>query len=144
MTRLVSALLPLLLLALSAQAAPWERCSYVRTVDGDTVRVELPSGEVAVRLFGVDCPELRGGTAAAFEAAAFTARELEAADDVRLELDQACLHDDHGRTLAWVWYHRGGHWLLLNEELIAAGHAEVYERCQSKRYMPRIKAACVP
>src|SRR5688572_28354227 len=81
MARAVLAL-PLLLLLLAADAvAPLQleplEVAYLRTVDGDTLWVTLDGGELRVRLTDREAPELREGSAAAFEAAADLARFCE-------------------------------------------------------------------
>jgi len=95
----------------------------VRVVDGDTIRVALPSGEEAVRYIGVDTPEsvkpdspveCFGRRAAAFN------RRLVEGERVRLVADVEA-RDRFGRMLAYVYRARDG--LFVNAELVRRGYA---------------------
>ncbi|SHE71047.1 Endonuclease YncB, thermonuclease family [Desulfacinum infernum DSM 9756] len=90
----------------------------VEVHDGDTLTVLRGSETVKVRLYGVDCPEKsqEGGP----EAMAFVVRMVQGRDvSVR-----PVTRDRYGRTVAWVQADGG----LLNEKLVASGHAWVYRR----------------
>jgi micrococcal nuclease len=95
----------------------------VRVVDGDTIRVALPSGEEAVRYIGVDTPEsVRPGSPVecfARRASAFNER-LVAGERVRLVRDVEA-RDRYGRLLAYVYRARDG--LFVNAELVRRGYA---------------------
>ena len=97
----------------------------VRVVDGDTIRVELPSGEEAVRYIGIDTPEsVKPGTPVecfAKRASAFNER-LVAGERVRLVRDVE-ERDRYGRLLAYVYRARDG--LFVNAELVRRGYATV-------------------
>jgi micrococcal nuclease len=89
----------------------------VRVVDGDTIRVRLPSGRVErVRYIGVDTPET--GACFAREARAFNARSV-GGRDVRLVPDVEA-RDRYGRLLAYV--HAGD--VDVGAELLRGGYAE--------------------
>ncbi len=80
--------------------------TVTRAVDGDTVEIEEPvEGVDAVRLIGVDTPEMEGeggdSEPYAEEAARFTADALEG-EEVLLEIGREP-QDDYGRLLAYVW-----------------------------------------
>src|SRR5690606_35708331 len=91
----------------------------VEVMDGDTVVVETEAGErVAVRLIGVDAPEMNLGKG---EAAYFAEREKnyvvarakERVVTLRLETTQT--RDRYGRLLAYVYLPEND---LLNQALI--------------------------
>ncbi len=95
----------------------------VRVVDGDTIRVALPSGEEPVRYIGIDTPEsVKPGSPVecfARRASAFNAR-LVAGERVRLVRDIE-ERDHYGRLLAYVYRARDG--LFVNAELVRRGYA---------------------
>jgi micrococcal nuclease len=97
----------------------------VRVVDGDTIRVDLPSGEEAVRYIGIDTPEsVKPGSPVecfAKRASAFNARLVEG-ERVRLVRDVEA-RDRYGRLLAYVYRARDG--LFVNAELVRRGYATV-------------------
>ena len=151
-------ILPILLLLLAVQPAHAQPeavlpagariVDYVRTIDGDTIVVrDGAPAELHVRLFGVDCPELKAGTPEAFAAAYWTARCLcdDQAAAVALEQDPVASTDSFGRTLAWVWFRPAGcsGWSLLNEGIVRSGNGTLYEACQSARYLDRLREALV-
>lgn len=92
-------------------------------VDGDTIRVRLPSGEEPVRYIGVDTPEsVKPGARVqcfAQRASAFNRRLVEG-ERVRLVAD-AEARDRYGRRLAYVYRVRDG--LFVNAELVRRGYA---------------------
>src|SRR4051812_40903177 len=97
----------------------------VRVVDGDTIRVDLPSGEEAVRYIGIDTPEsVKPGSPVecfAKRASAFNER-LVGGERVRLVRDVE-ERDRFGRLLAYVYRERDG--LFVNAELVRGGYATV-------------------
>jgi micrococcal nuclease len=97
----------------------------VRVVDGDTIRVAMPSGEEAVRYIGVDTPEsVKPGSPVecfAKRASAFNER-LVAGERVRLVRDVE-ERDRYGRLLAYVYRARDD--LFVNAELVRRGYATV-------------------
>lgn len=103
-----------------------------RVIDGDTI--EVLGGE-RVRYIGIDTPEMRPIEAWA-EAATSANRELVEGRMVRLELDVQ-ERDRYGRVLAYVWV--GG--LLVNEELVRLGYAQVSTYPPNVRYQERFLAA---
>ena len=97
----------------------------VRTVDGDTIRVDRNGEEIVIRLIGIDTPETvaadRPVECFGPEASARTA-ELADGGEVWLEYDEVSgLTDKYDRTLAYVWLDPE---TMLNEVLIAEGYAE--------------------
>ncbi len=97
----------------------------VRVVDGDTIRVDGPAGEEAVRYIGVDTPEsVKPGTPVecfAKRASAYNER-LVGGERVRLVRDVEA-RDRYGRLLAYVYRARDG--LFVNAELVRRGYATV-------------------
>jgi micrococcal nuclease len=95
-------------------------------VDGDTVDVVVAGRHERVRLLGIDTPEVAhdGAPPECFgpEASELTRSLLPVGSEVRLERDVVG-RDDFGRLLAYVYRSDDG--LLVNEELVARGYAEV-------------------
>jgi micrococcal nuclease len=90
----------------SSAALPPGQGRVVRVIDGDTVVVQLSSGEEHVRLIGIDTPETHkpGTPVECFgpEASARMSALLPAGTSVRLERD-AEARDRYGRLLAYVF-----------------------------------------
>jgi micrococcal nuclease len=107
------------------ESARGDAARVVRVVDGDTIRVDLPSGEEAVRYIGIDTPEsVKPGSPVecfAKRASAFNARLVEG-ERVRLVGDVE-ERDRYGRLLAYVYRARDG--LFVNAELVRRGYATV-------------------
>lgn len=100
----------------------------VRSVDGDTIHVDVGGRVEKVRYIGINAPEVRhptrGEEPGGREAAALN-RRLVAGRAVRLEPDTQ-LRDRHGRMLAYVWVRRdGGDDLMVNAEMVRLGYAQV-------------------
>ena len=113
----------------------------VRVVDGDTIRVALPSGEEPVRYIGIDTPEsVKPGSPVecfAKRASAFNER-LVAGERVRLVRDVE-ERDRYGRLLAYVYRERDG--LFVNAELVRRGYATVADLPAQRRPRARLQAA---
>jgi micrococcal nuclease len=97
----------------------------VRTVDGDTIRVDRDGEEIDVRFIGLDTPETvaqdRPIECFGPEASSRTAGLVDGGE-VWLEYDEASgLTDKYDRTLAFVWLNPD---TMLNELLIEEGFAE--------------------
>jgi micrococcal nuclease len=98
-----------------------------RVVDGDTIHVQTPSGDVTVRLIGIDTPETvaPGRPVECFgpESSAEVRRLLDGRS-VYLEPDSSQdAVDKYGRTLAYVWLTPTD---SVNFELVADGFATEY------------------
>jgi micrococcal nuclease len=100
-----------------------------RVIDGDTLVLDIDLGfgiwkiNQKVRVLGVNCPEMRGGSneskAAGRDAKAFTQSWFDGrAITIRTVLEKVDI-DSFGRVLAEVW--QGGR--SLGAELLAAKHA---------------------
>lgn len=98
-----------------------------KVIDGDTI---LLSDNTLVRLLGVDAPEY--GKPGFTEAKEYV-NNITQAQEVRLELDQCCELDIHGRTLGYVWISAGGGEELLNKLLLDQDLAVSYLPDQLER-----------
>jgi endonuclease YncB( thermonuclease family) len=102
-----------------------------KAVDGDTLRVRLPSGVERVRLVGIDAPEVnhpdRGKDPYADQSTALL-KALVRGKTVRLAADRED-RDRHGRLLRYVYVEGpDGRWLLANLEMVRRGGARAYRR----------------
>jgi len=111
------------------------RAAPIRTIDGDSIVCRLDFrafryGDLALRLLGVDTPEVVGATAEAGKAAKqFTADWLTRATlgDLKWPLVLETTldrNDKYGRLLARVWRVNDGQ--ELNQALLDGGHAAAY------------------
>lgn len=95
-----------------------------RVVDGDTVRVDLDLGlgvwrhSVALRLLGIDAPELRGPERRQGLAAKQWLTRLIGDKEVVVETHRDA-QGKYGRWMATIWLDDAN----VNERLIAEGHA---------------------
>lgn len=109
----------------------YEYKAVIREVyDGDTVRADIDLGfgmwmhRQALRLAGIDAPELRGETIGAGRAARDFLRNLLLDEPVVIRTHKA---GKYGRWLAEIYRElAGGGRVLVNAELIEAGHAVPY------------------
>ena len=105
------------------------RTRVIRVIDGDSMVLEIDLGchvaiTRAVRLVGIDTPEVVGATREAGIAAREWAREW--LFDTRLVVETRLdANDKFGRLLATIW--RAGDPVSLNAGLVAAGHAREYD-----------------
>jgi len=102
----------------------------VRTIDGDTILIELNGTKEYVRLLGVDTAEsVKPGTPVeegSLEASDYT-KQLEG-KRIILTYD-ADKRDFFGRLLAYVWLESdNGQLICWNVELIKQGHSELYTK----------------
>ena len=104
----------------------------VRTIDGDTIVVDIDGKEETVRLIGVDAPESVHPTAskntpAGKAASLFTSAHL---TDTKVEIETDVQErDKYGRLLAYVYVDGK----MFNEKLLKTGHASI------STYPPNIK-----
>jgi endonuclease YncB( thermonuclease family) len=110
-------------------------------VDGDTAWFRDDVGErIKVRFIGIDAPDsndpgyaLSSGRAAAM---------LGQAERIELEQEPSHPTDRHGRMLAWVWLKmQDGRELLLQEELLSSGAAELFRDETGSLYFDRLRGA---
>ncbi len=110
-----------------------KRAVVLKTVDGDTVHVQMKSGSYSVRMLGLDTPETKfyGKNQGewAFKASAALAELAPPGANVTLEFgDTHC--DGHGRVLAHVFRGR----THLNAEMVRRGLAVNYCVAPEFRY----------
>lgn len=100
-----------------------------RVVDGDTIIIHDANGkQVRVRLTGIDAPESvhedeSKNTNEGREASKFLQELLANVDTVYLEMDVE-ERDQYDRTLAYVWIDTGSTYIMVNEIMLATGHAK--------------------
>lgn len=100
-----------------------------RVVDGDTIIIHDANGkQVRVRLTGIDAPESvhedeSKNTDEGREASKFLQELLSNVDTVYLEMDVE-EKDQYDRTLAYVWIDTGSTYIMVNEIMLATGHAK--------------------
>ena len=119
-------------------------------IDGDTVDIDIGGREERVRLIGIDTPELHTDAGEpecmAREALEFTASELPAGTEVRLERDVVG-RDDYGRLLAYVYQATRPQRLavaddvLINELIVTRGHARPLTIAPNDTYSERFVTA---
>lgn len=105
--------------------------TVTRVIDGDSFRAAAGSGEIEVRLLGINAPEL--DECYGSEAAAFL---REAIDGRRVDLDDEGT-DQFGRTLARVIVEG----VSLNLEAVASGHALALSAASIERELIRAEDA---
>jgi len=113
------------------------KCRILKVIDGDTLEVEIDLGfnmrmTERVRLLGINCPEMKGTTKAAGEAAHYFVEEwlLDNAGptvgedggifDYGIVFMRSEKDDSFGRWLALIETEEG---LNLNQAILEAGHA---------------------
>ena len=104
-------------------------CELERVVDGDTIIVHDPDGNrLRVRLTGINAPESVAedesrNTEEGREASKFMKELLADVKTVYLEYDEG-RYDQYERTLAYVWIDTGTTYIMINEVMLATGHAK--------------------
>lgn len=97
-----------------------------RVVDGDTMKLELESGEkIRIRTLLIDTPENTKEKDYLGDVATDFAREkLKEGDVVYIETDGP-LQDDYDRYLGYLWYQDGNEMKMYNREVLREGLARV-------------------
>ena len=104
-------------------------CDLERVVDGDTIIVHDPDGNrLRVRLTGINAPESvledeSKNTEEGRDASKFLKELLADVKTVYLEYDEG-RYDQYERTLAYVWIDTGTTYIMVNEIMLATGHAK--------------------
>ena len=104
-------------------------CELERVVDGDTIIVHDPDGNrLRVRMTGINAPESVAedesrNTEEGREASKFMKELLADVTTVYLEYDEG-RYDQYNRTLAYVWIDTGTTYIMVNEIMLATGHAK--------------------
>jgi len=103
--------------------------AMLKSIDGDTIMVELRNTPETIRLIGVDTPETvhpeKPVEYFGREASDFTSSLLEPGGFVWLTYDLEH-RDKYGRLLAYVWFKVENRWVLLNLALILNGYGRAY------------------
>ena len=106
-----------------------EACELERVVDGDTIIIRDHAGKrLRVRLTGIDAPESVAedesrNTEEGRIASEFLKELLKDTGTVYLEYD-VDRSDQYNRTLAYVWIKYEDTYVMVNEIILAAGHAK--------------------
>ena len=106
-----------------------EPCELERVVDGDTIIVHDPQDKrLRVRLTGIDAPESVAedesrNTEEGRIASKFLKELLKDTKTVYLEYD-VDRTDQYNRTLAYVWIKYENTYVMVNEIILATGHAK--------------------
>ena len=106
-----------------------EPCELERVVDGDTIIVHDPQDKrLRVRLTGIDAPESVAedesrNTEEGRNASKFLKELLKNTKTVYLEYDVGKT-DQYNRTLAYVWIKYENAYVMVNEIILATGHAK--------------------
>ena len=104
-------------------------CELERVVDGDTIIVRDPdNNRLRVRLTGINAPESvledeSKNTDEGRDASKFLKELLAGVKTVYPEYDEGRF-DQYGRTLAYVWIDTGTTYIMVNEVILATGHAK--------------------
>lgn len=113
-----------------------------RVVDGDTVRVLTDTGDVSVRLIGIDTPETVKPNAPVDcfgPEASLHAKQALSGTSVYLELDPTQGETDRfGRVLAYVW---SADQTMFNYEMVLAGFATEYTYDKPYAYQREFQSA---
>lgn len=97
----------------------FQKAGYIRSVDGDTLVVELDGMEKKVRLIGINTPESvhpdeEKNTKEGEIASEFTKKYMEGIQEVYLQTDTSDT-DMYGRLLRYVWIEEPGDMYDINE-----------------------------
>ena len=117
--RVIPALFLAFLLLLPSITQSWSG-EVVEVIDADILRVKKGNTDVEVRLYGIDSPE--SDQPYELRATRFT-KMMARFERVKVEPEDG---DQDDRVAALVYLDGDGEW--LNEELVRAGHAWVYDR----------------
>jgi len=108
--------------------ADGEMAFVIDVTDGDTIKVDRGDGVVErLRYIGIDTPETvhPDKPVEPWGPEASAANEELVADQVVLLERDISDRDQHDRLLRYVWVETPEGWLMVNEELVALGLAEV-------------------
>jgi micrococcal nuclease len=160
MIRFVLCLITIISLSVNSAAAefrpllPTKKPVVAYVVDGDTIAVHIDRAVEKVRLIGIDTPESRKNDRAALQAERshqdiktimeFGRRAKETlkgllpkGTELRIEYDVQ-KRDKYGRLLAYVYRTDN---LMINEEMVSRGYAQLLTIPPNVRYVDRFKKA---
>jgi len=129
----------LMALVLPLYAEPTVHVEVLKVVDGDTIDVLYNGKKEAVRLIGIDTPEVYfvSDRKPGLLASKFVKGLVKKGDKVGLEFDVR-LRDKYNRLLAYVWLKDGR---MLNEVIVREGYAHVMTIPPTVRYVKVFRAA---
>lgn len=114
----------------------------IRVVDGDTIRVDIEGTEEAVRLIGVDTPEIAGSYTELQcygQEASERARQLLEGQEIFLEFDETQDNRDrYDRLLRYVVLEDGAN---VNQQIISEGYGYEYTFRTAYRYQGEFQQA---
>lgn len=117
-------------MAVSAFAGEFK---VTRVVDGDTIKLRGASGDVTIRLVGIDAPEISHKKREPGQPFSQQATKYLAGTVLNKRVDiKEYGHDRYGRTLAVVFLDGKN----VNLEMVKAGFAEVYRGEHAKGFDP--------
>jgi micrococcal nuclease len=126
----------------TATPIPLVEAHVERVIDGDTLEVVLDGRAVRLRLIGVDAPETNGPPTCFGPEATSKAEELVGRAGGRVLLEKDISETDrYGRLLRYVWLERPDGRLMLNEEIVKEGFAQVSTYPPDVRYQQQFLAA---
>ena len=117
--------------------------TLVRVIDGDTIRVLIQGREEAVRLIGIDTPEVTRGKNEPFgKAAKEFLQAMVANRSLALELGVE-ERDRYGRLLAYLWTQgeQDGAPVFANAQLLRWGYAHLLTIPPNVKYVQRFRRA---
>jgi len=101
----------------------YEEHRVIKVYDGDTLTL---ANKDRVRLIGIDTPEIKPSQPFAKEAKEYLANSVLDQDIFMVFETNGDKKDHYGRWVAWSFVKKGDGYLNLNEGLVAAGLASVY------------------
>jgi micrococcal nuclease len=118
-----------------APPAGSERATVTRIKDGDTVEIEMLSGDLeTVRLIGINTPE----SGECFSEDATVALAALLSDEVITMTTDVSDRDQYGRLLRYLWLDRG---VFVNEIMVRGGFAQARDYPPDSLYAVEIAAA---
>jgi micrococcal nuclease len=116
------------------------RVTLASHIDGDTTRFYIDGVDTTVRYLAIDTKEVsqEETTVLGQIASDYVKELLENARKIEIELEPYReLTDRYGRTLAWIWVDD----VLLQEELVKLGLAEIRYTQGNEKYLDRLEKA---
>jgi micrococcal nuclease len=116
--------------------------TLVRVIDGDTFDVAVGGRTQRVRIIGVDSPETNGAPICFGREATEKATELLSMAGGRMQLEKDVSETDrYGRILRYVWLDTASGRVMINEEMVRMGYAQVSTFPPDVKYQERFLAA---
>jgi micrococcal nuclease len=116
--------------------------TLVRVIDGDTFDVAVGGATQRVRIIGVDAPETNGAPICFGREATEKVTELLSEAGGRMQLEKDVSETDrYGRILRYVWLETSSGRVMLNEEMVRLGYAQVSTFPPDVKYQERFLGA---